>query len=437
MSTAHEGVNETGPGAPDLAKRLNRLHPKIIDLSLDRIERLLNRLGNPECSLPPVVHVAGTNGKGSVIAFARAMAEAAGQTVHAYTSPHLVRFNERIRVAGREIDDALLLALIEECETTNGDAPITFFEMTTAVVLLAFARTPADLVLLETGLGGRLDATNVVACPALTALTPISIDHVNFLGDSLDRIAAEKAGILKAGVSCVVAAQDAVAKEVIMSRAEALSVPLITDGEGWEFTADDAGLRIDTGRRTLHLPAPGLTGAHQAANAAQAVTIMDQLKAPLIGEEVLAEGLTTVDWPARLQRLDDGDLAAQLPDGWELWLDGGHNAAAGSVLANQAAAWNDQPLYLIAGILNSKDPTEFLTPLAAQVACLTTVPIPGEAASVEPAALAQLASDLGFTVTAKSSVAAAISALTQNSVGPARILICGSLYLAGHVLAIN
>ena len=430
-------ANALDLGSLDLAERLNRLHPKIIDLSLDRIERLLARLGNPERSAPPVVHVAGTNGKGSVIAFARAIAEAAGQKVHAYTSPHLVRFNERICVASQEIEDGLLLALIEECEAANGEAPITFFEITTAVAFLAFARSPADLLLMETGLGGRLAATNVIGRPALTALTPVSIDHVGFLGESLGKIAAEKAGILKPDVACVMAAQDAAAAGIIRARAEELGAPLLAEGDGWTYEAGNHGLRVSTGRRTLNLPRPGLVGAHQAANAAQAVTILDNLDAPLIQGDAVAQGVKTVRWPARLQQLTAGKLAKRLPDGWELWLDGGHNAAAGMVLATQAAAWDDRPLYLITGILNSKDPSGFLGPLAAHAARLAAVAIPGEAASLDAEEVAALAAGLGLSASAMPSVAAAMAALTDTAHAPARILICGSLYLAGHVLEEN
>jgi len=428
-------MSQGGAGSLDLAARLNRLHPKIIDLSLGRIERLLGRLGNPERTLPPVVHVAGTNGKGSVIAFARSIAEAAGQKVHSYTSPHLVRFNERISVASAEIEDAALLALIEECEEANGEEPITFFEITTAVAYLAFSRAAADLLLLETGLGGRLDATNVIARPALTALTPISIDHVGFLGETLPEIAAEKAGILKAGVDCVMAAQSPAAAGIIQARADELGAPLVAEGDGWAYQVTDAGFTVTTRRRTLNLPAPGLVGVHQTANAAQAIAILDQMDATLIPEAVVAEGIASARWPARLQQLNGGKLARILPDGWELWLDGGHNAAAGQVLAAQAAAWIDKPLYLIAGILNSKDPSGFLGPLATHAAKLLAVAIPGEEASLGAEDVASLASGLGLEGEAMPSVEAAIAALGRAPQG--RILICGSLYLAGYVLGQN
>ena len=433
----HGAAGALDPNALGLAGHLNRLHPKIIDLSLGRIETLLTRLGNPERSLPPVVHVAGTNGKGSVIAFARAIAEAAGQKVHAYTSPHLVHFNERICVASHEIEDAALMALIDECEAANGDAPITFFEITTAVAFLAFARSPVDLLLLETGLGGRLDATNVIAHPALTALTPISIDHVGYLGETLAEIAAEKAGILKAGVACVMAVQENAATGIIRTRAGDLGAPLLAEGDGWAYEAGTDGFRVNTGRRTLSLPTPDLAGAHQAANAAQAVAILDHLDAPLKPRDAVAQGLAQVRWPARLQQLTAGKWTKLLPNGWELWLDGGHNAAAGSILAAQAAAWGDKPLYLIVGILNSKDPSGFLRPLVAHATTLAAVPIPGEDASLDGEKMSALASGLGLPAMAVPSVAAAMAAFTEGTNAPARILICGSLYLAGHVLIEN
>ncbi|MAF49562.1 MAG: bifunctional folylpolyglutamate synthase/dihydrofolate synthase [Rhodospirillaceae bacterium] len=431
------GAQDNTRDSADLAVRLNRLHPKVIDLSLGRIERLLGRLGNPHQSLPPVVHVAGTNGKGSVIAFARAIAEAAGLRVHAYTSPHLIRFNERICVGGGDIEDGLLLSLIEECEDANGDAPITFFELTTAVALLAFARRPADLLLLETGLGGRLDATNVIARPVITALTPISIDHVGFLGETMQEIAAEKAGILKPGRPCVMAAQDAAAAEIIRARARELSAPLLEENDFWSFEAGGGGFTVTTGQRTLRLPVPGLAGAHQVANAALAVTILDHLDAPMIDADAVAEGLRSTRWPARLQHLTGGALAGMLPGGWELWLDGGHNGAAGRVLADQASAWTGKPLYLIAGILNSKDPAGFLTPLATHAARLAAVPIPGEEASLDAKEVAGLAAGLNLPATESPSVRAAIETLVDGAEAPGRILICGSLYLAGHVLAEN
>ncbi|WP_207461408.1 folylpolyglutamate synthase/dihydrofolate synthase family protein [Azospirillum sp. SYSU D00513] len=431
-----------GGGADPVLERLKGLHPKVIDLSLDRLHRLLAALDHPERRLPPVVHVAGTNGKGSTVAFLRAMLEAAGLRVHVYTSPHLVRFHERIRLAGRLIDDDRLAALLEECEIANGGAPITFFEVTTAAAFLAFAREPADVVLLETGLGGRLDATNVVERPAVTAITRISYDHRQFLGDTLAAIAGEKAGILKPGVPAVIAPQPAEeAWRTLAARAEAVGAPLVQ----WGVEPRGDGFVYESGRRRLELPMPGLLGAHQIGNAGVALAVLDQLPFA-VGEEAVRRGLAGVEWPARLQRLTRGPLAEGLPVGWELWLDGGHNDSAGEALAVQAAAWEaaepGRPLLLVYGMLASKEPREFLAPLAPHVQAMRTVAIPGEDASLpaEGTAAAARACGIPDTETAES-VAAALAGLVERHAAagraPARVLICGSLYLAGTVLAEN
>jgi dihydrofolate synthase / folylpolyglutamate synthase len=379
------------PQSAAIVERLNALHPRVIDLSLGRIEQLLAKLGNPERKLPPVVHVAGTNGKGSTIAFMRAIAEAAGQRVHVYTSPHLVRFNERIRVAGRLIDDAALLQLIDRCEAANAGDPITFFEMTTAVAFLAFAETPADLTLLETGLGGRLDATNVLAKPAVCSITPISIDHVGFLGDTLAKIAAEKAGILKPGVPCVVAAQPNEALAAIERRAAEVGAPLLLKRRDWSVAAINHGIRIDTSRRTIDLPPPNLAGVHQRTNAAQAIATLDAMDSPPFAPDALARGITSAEWPARMQKLSKGPLVDALPPGWELWVDGGHNPGAGIVVGHQAQAWKDKPLDLVFGILNSKDPDGFLAPIAPHVRRLAALTIPDEENSISGAEAAEVA----------------------------------------------
>ncbi len=343
-------------------ERLGRLHPKLIDLSLGRIERLLAALGNPQDALPPVVHVAGTNGKGSTVATLRACLEAAGYRVHAYTSPHLVRFHERIRLAGRLIDEDALLALLEECERVNGGTPITYFEITTAAALLAFARNPADIVLLETGLGGRLDATNVIQRPAATAITPISLDHQAFLGDTIAAIAGEKAGILKPGAPAVVAPQPPEAEAVIEARAAGLDAPLLRWRREWRCEAAGDGMRYAGPRWRLDLPLPSLAGAHQIVNAGTAIACLEALAEFSLPPEAIAAGLRHIEWPARLQRLGRGPLVAMLPAGWELWLDGGHNPGAGAVLAAAVALWRDRPLHLIVGMLNTKDAAGFLAP---------------------------------------------------------------------------
>ena len=416
--------------------RLMRLHPKKIDLSLGRVERLLAALGDPQDSLPPVVHVAGTNGKGSTVATLRACLEAAGYRVHVYTSPHLVRFHERIRLAGQLIDEDALLAVLEECERANGDAPVTFFEVTTAAAFVAFTRTPADIVLLETGLGGRLDATNVVRLPAVTAITPISLDHQSFLGDTVALIAGEKAGILKPGVPAVIGPQPADAAGVIAARAAIIGAPLYRCGQEWHCDAATDGMRYAGRRWRLDLPLPSLPGSHQIANAGAAIACLEQLAGFLLPQHAIAAGLRAIEWPARLQHLVRGPLVDALPTGWELWLDGGHNPAAGEILADAACGWRDRPLHLIVGMLNTKDAAGFLAPLAPDVRTLEAVTIPAEENSHPAALIAVAARSLGIAAHESASVAAALGTIIGDG-EPGRVLICGSLHLAGLVLADN
>jgi dihydrofolate synthase/folylpolyglutamate synthase len=413
------------------------LHPRVIDLSLGRIERLLDRLDRPQDRLPPVFHVAGTNGKGSVIAFVRGMLEAQGLRVHVFTSPHLVRFNERIVVSGEEIDEAALIAVLEECEAVNGGEPITFFEITTAAALLAFAREPADLTLLETGLGGRLDATNVVQRPALTAITPISVDHQSFLGETLGEIAFEKAGILKPRVACVVAAQRPEAASVIRDRADTVGAPLVREGIDWSSQATSEGMIVENGEDRLSLPRPGLSGVHQIANAGLALACIRRLPGVHVGAEAVRQGLEKVRWPGRLQRLDTGRLRSMLPGDWELWLDGGHNPAAGEALAVEVRDWRDRPVHVILGMLRSKDAAGFVTPLAPFVGRLITIAIPREEGSLTAEDLVATAATAGLTAEPAAGLEDAFARLTRETSGPARVLVCGSLYLAGVVLKEN
>jgi len=421
--------------------RLTRLHPKVIDLSLGRIERLLQRLGNPERGLPPVVHVAGTNGKGSVIAYLRAMLEAAGQRVHVYTSPHLTRFHERIRLDGALIEEPELVDLLEECETANGPTPITFFEITTAAAFLAFTRHPADILLLETGLGGRLDATNVVERPLLSVITPVSIDHVQFLGDTLEAIAAEKAGILKPGVPAVIGPQAAESLAVIESQASAAGAPLSRAGADWRFESNDTGFTFIEDGTSRDFDRPALSGAHQIENAAIALAAAGRLGGFGLDEETLGRGLSEAQWPGRLQALTQGPLPALLRDGWELWLDGGHNAAAGLALAGELGRRRDRPLHLIFGMMNSKAVKDFLKPLAPQAQSLHAVAIPGEPNSLSAEAAADEARAAGFAASPVHDLAEALAQIVARADGPervpGRVLICGSLYLAGRVLADN
>ena len=417
--------------------RLMTLHPKVIDLSLDRVENLLARLGRPQDRLPPVVHVAGTNGKGSVIAFMRAALEAAGYRVHSYISPHLVRFHERIGLAGAAIAEDELAALLARCEEVNGGAPITYFEITTAAAYLAFSEAPADILLLECGLGGRLDATNVIERPLATVITPVSIDHQHFLGATLAKIAFEKAAIQKPGVPSVIGRQQPEAAAVIDSFAARNGVPTFRYGHSWSVENAPGGLIYSAGGKRLSLPHPVLPGAHQADNAGLAMASLERLAGFSLSEVALAEGLLRADWPGRLQRLTRGPLVDALGQGCELWLDGGHNAAAGEALAAHAAAhWRDRPLHLVCGMLNSKQVGRFLKPMTGVAAGVAAIAIPGEDSSLSAAELAEAAHAAGLNAKPADSLEAAVAASAAAG-GPARILICGSLYLAGRVLAEN
>ncbi len=420
-----------------ILERLLALHPKLIDLSLDRMERILAALGNPERATPPVVHVAGTNGKGSTMAFMRAGLEAAGYRVHAYTSPHLTRFHERIRLAGTLVTEAALSALLEDCEAANGGVPITYFEITTAAAFLAFSRIEADVLLLETGLGGRLDATNVLERPALTVITPVSIDHVQYLGEGLGVIAGEKAGILKPGVTGVIGPQPAAAGDAIAARAAAIDAPLVRHGEHYKFAVTDGGFRYSADGVDLELPRPGLFGAYQVENAAVAMAALRALPGFDVDDGAIAQGLADVEWPARMQRLGHGPLDERLPDGWELWVDAGHNPDAGRALAEAMAGWRDRPLHMIAGMLNSKDTVGYLEPLAAVATDARCVAIPGENASMTAVELMAAATEAGLTATVADSVDAAMDEVLATASSPGRILICGSHYLVGALLADN
>lgn len=417
--------------------RLLSLHPKIIDLSLERMHGLLARLGHPERSLPPVIHVAGTNGKGSTVTMTRAMMEAAGLKVHVYTSPHLVRFHERIRVAGDLITDEALSALLEECEAANAGAPMTFFEITTAAAFLAFSRTPADYVILEVGLGGRLDATNVISHPACAVITTIDYDHQQYLGTTLAAIAGEKAGILKRGTPAVIGVQPDEARTTIEEGAARLGVSLHIAQQDWQAYEQHGRLVFQDEKGLLDLPLPALRGRHQIDNAGTAIATLRVLNDERLTEAAMAAGLKAVTWPARMERLGKGALTALLPPDSELWLDGGHNPQAGRILARAFAELNEKhskPLVLVWGMLNSKDAGNFLEPfrdLAQRVICLT---IPREANAIPAQQLASLARDRGLKAETARSLAAALAQAGRGALAP-RVLICGSLYLAGHVLA--
>ncbi|RKF12890.1 bifunctional folylpolyglutamate synthase/dihydrofolate synthase [Roseovarius spongiae] len=422
----------SAPSSDVILERMMMLHPKIIDLTLDRVWRLLDALGNPQEALPPVIHIAGTNGKGSTLAMLRAGLEGAGKTVHAYTSPHLARFHERIRLAGALISEDALAEVLDECYRANGPEPITYFEITTCAALLAMARTPADYTLLEVGLGGRLDATNVIARPALTVITPVSVDHQQYLGDTLAQIAAEKAGILKRGVPCVVGPQPEEALEVIEAAAARLGAPLIAQGQHWHASEEHGRLAFQDETGLCDLPLPNLPGAHQIENAGAALAALRHLG---MGEAATLAAVTEAVWPARMQRLAHGPLAEAAPQA-EIWLDGGHNAAAGQALGRHLASLPNRPTHLICGMLNTKDIAGYLRPLAAQAASLTAVAIPGEANTLPAEETAAAAQQLGLNAYCAPSVSEALARIIAEA-PRARVLICGSLYLAGHVLREN
>ncbi len=412
--------------------RMMALHPKIIDLTLDRMWRLLGALDHPERRLPPVVHIAGTNGKGSTQAMMRAGLERMGKSVHAYTSPHLARFHERIRLAGSLIDETHLTEVLDECYAANCGENITYFEITTAAALLAFSRVKADYTLLEVGLGGRLDATNVIEAPALSIITPISIDHEQFLGNTLAKIAGEKAGIIKRGVPCVVGPQPEEAMEVIEATAARLGAPLLAHGQHWHVWEERGRLVYQDETGLLDLPLPDLLGAHQVQNAGAAIAALRHLGAEEAGCEA---AMTGAEWPARMQRLRKGPLVETAPD-VELWLDGGHNAAAGEALGAVLAGLPDRPTHLICGMLNTKDIKGYLAPLAVRADSLIAVSIPGEANTLPAEETAAAAALVGLKSGTADSVSEALKTIVAKQ-PDARVLICGSLYLAGRVLQKN
>ncbi len=408
------------------------LHPKIIDLTLDRVWRLLEKVGNPQDRLPPVIHVAGTNGKGSTQAMIRAGLEAEGKRVHAYTSPHLARFHERIRLAGELISEAALTEVLDRAYKANGSDPITYFEITTVAAIMAFAETPADYTLLEVGLGGRLDATNVIAKPALSIITPVDLDHQQYLGDTLAAIAGEKAGIIKRGVPCVVGPQLDEGLEVIEKVAARLGAPVFAYGQHYHVGTERGRLIYQDERGLLDLPLPNLPGPHQIQNAGGAIAALRVLG---FGEEACEAAVTKAFWPARMQHMKTGRLV-DLAKPAELWLDGGHNPHAGRALAETLKALPDRPIHLICGMLNTKDIGGYLRPLAKIAKSLTALSIPGEMNTLPADVTAEEARKAGFEATTAASVDEAITAITAKDPN-ARILICGSLYLAGHVLREN
>ena len=415
-----------------ILERLMSLHPKIIDLTLDRKMRLLDLLGNPEKIIPPVIHIAGTNGKGSTQAMIRAGLEASGDICHSYTSPHLARFHERIFLAGSIIEEIDLANYLSECEKVNGNTPITYFEITTCAALLAFSEKNADYTLLEVGLGGRLDATNVIDQPKITVITPISIDHQQYLGDTLAEIASEKAGILKRNCFAIIGPQEEEALAVIEARAYEVGATCKIYGQHWHVWEENGRLVFQDENGLLDLPLPKLIGAHQIQNAGIALATLRYLGK----ENVSFEGaMLNADWPARMQRLKMGPLTSLATDA-EIWLDGGHNKAAGYALSEALSRLQSRKLFLIVGMLNTKDVAGYMQPLLSQSKRLYGVSIPGEAATMTAKETVDVAIDVGFEASVSENVESAIKEIIKQDQN-ARILICGSLYLAGNILQKN
>jgi dihydrofolate synthase/folylpolyglutamate synthase len=420
-----------------ILKRLLSLHPKLIDLSLDRIERLLGRIGHPEERLPPVIHVAGTNGKGSTIAYLRAFLEASGKSVHVLTSPHLVRFNERIRLAGKLVSSRKLNQALEFCENANGGEPITFFEITTAAAFKLFAEVKADYLLLETGMGGTYDASNVIKSPMGVIITPVDLDHQAFLGQTIAEIAVSKAGILKRGVLAVFGRQRDEGRAVLVRQAARLGITPLIAGEDFEGHAEDGRLVYSDERGLLDLPPPALAGPHQFDNAALAIAATRHFGLP-VSDADIARGLRAVDWPARLMPLA-GTLQSMLPPGSEIWLDGGHNAHGATALAlalREIDARRPLPLALIVGMMNTRRPADFFAPFAGMAERAFGLTIPGEPNAHDATSIVAGAAAADIPASAARSILNALAEVAALG-HPVRVVFAGSLYLAGHVLHQN
>jgi len=425
---------KSGPLQSDiLLARLNALHPKAIDLSLGRTRNLLRRLNNPEKLLKSIVHIAGTNGKGSTLAVIKSICEKAGLKVNCYTSPHLIRFAERIYLSGQNIVETTLSLILEECEEANAGSAITLFEITTAAAFLAFSRSPADITLIETGLGGRFDATNVIEDPLLTIITPISKDHTDWLGNTISKIAFEKAGILKPGSRALIGPQMSEANVVIENQAKKLGIETIMYGKDWRFSPSMDGFTLSAKDFNSDFPRPSLLGEHQVINSATAVMASKLLTKSVITDNFIKEGLISASWEGRLQKLQ-GPSTKYLPQGWSLWLDGGHNPSAAEAVAKVISKWQDQPIHLIFGYMKNRNPKEFLKPLAKYIETLHAIDIPGEQSSLTASECKLAAQELKISATKSNSFLEAIEEITVRSKKPSRILICGSLYLVGDVL---
>ncbi len=426
-----------------ILRRLLQLHPKIMDLSLERILRLLAQLGNPHQALPPVVNIAGTNGKGSTLAFMRSGLESAGYAVHAYTSPHLVQFHERIYIGapgeGAHISEDDLCALLLECEAANDGAQITFFEITTAAAFLAFSRRKADICLLEVGLGGRVDATNVVDTPALTVITPVDLDHQAYLGDTIEEIAGEKAGIMKRQVPCVIGPQTDAARAVLEAKARQVHAPLVISNQDFQAYEERGRLVYQDDAGLLDLPLPSLPGRFQIENAGTSIAALRALDGFTIKEAHIERAMVEAAWPARMQLLEHGHIVSLLPEGSEVWVDGGHNASAGRAVASSLADLEERvprPTVLVMGMLASRTPGDFLKPFEGLVSAVVATPISDEPNAMSAEDLAAACTAFDLDVKTATSVEDAIG-LAGEGGEPVRVLVCGSLYLAGHVLALN
>lgn len=437
-------MSETAPTSSpsgEILARLSALHPSTIDLSLERMQRLMAQLGNPERRLPPTIHVAGTNGKGSTIAYLRSILEAADLTVHVYTSPHLVRMNESIRLGGMLVSDVDLYDALAHVEAVNAGAPITLFEAETAAAFHLFASHPADVLLLEVGLGGRLDATNVIEAPAACVITPIAIDHTDFLGDTVEKIATEKAGIIKRRVPVIIADQLPEVAAVLEAQARKLHAPTHSAGQEWHISVERGRLVYQDDRGLMDLAAPRLFGRHQFGNAGLAIAALRALPQFKFDPSIYERGVASAEWPARMQRLTSGKLFSLAPDKSELWLDGGHNAEGGRVIAEALGDLEERvprPLVVIVGMMDNKDAGGFLANFAGLTRHIIAVPIPDRARVMPVQKLVDAGRALGMRVETADSAGDALQSLRRLAYEvPPRVLICGSLYLAGHVLAEN
>ncbi len=431
------GLNISDPLQLELGRIAAQLQvdfPKEIDMDLSRSYKLLGKLGDPHLRLPPVIHVAGTNGKGSCVAYMRAILQSAGCRVHVYTSPHLVRFNERIVLSGNAIQDADLRRYIHDAKSANGNDPLTFFELITAAAFRAFADIPADAVILETGMGGRLDATNVVPNPAATVIMPVSMDHVEFLGDTIEKIAFEKASIQKPGSQSIIGAQDPAALKIIEQHAAAIGANISVFGRDFSAHETPDGFRYN-GLNQFDLPSPILRGQHQIANAATAIAAIERANLRPTSQTDFRSGILSAEWPARMQKLQSGPVFQYLGAGDELWLDGGHNPAAGKIIADMMHAQNDAPWAVVMGMLNNKDARGFLKHLRGNISMMAAVAIPGEDKSMPAQDLANIGLGQGIDSVAALNLQDAVEQIKTRHSGRVRIMICGSLYLAGRVLA--